>query len=245
MTTTSSTTGTTSTTTTTSTDKTSTARTELSTNFDTFLQLLTAQLQYQDPLDPMDTSQFTQQLVQYSQVEQQLNTNDKLTELISLSKSQGVNAALGYLGMEVSSETSALPLQSSSASFSVDYEGTASTMSVSISDADGNYVRGFELSGFTSGDRFVWDGKDSNGNVLDDGAYKVTATVYDAAGKKIDSTLNTYGVVTGVGFDADGNTVLHQGKVDVAIADVIAANVPVTTKTTTTTDTSSSTDTSS
>src|SRR5690242_8555320 len=70
-------------------------------NFDTFLTLLTTQLQNQDPLNPMDSNQFTQQLVEFSQVEQQINTNDNLKTLISLGQSRSAADAVGYLGKAV------------------------------------------------------------------------------------------------------------------------------------------------
>src|SRR6185503_3409362 len=74
------------------------ARQTLSSNYDMFLKLLTAQLQNQDPLSPMDSNQFTQQLVMYSQVEQQLTTNDNLSSLIALQKSAAGANAVSYLG---------------------------------------------------------------------------------------------------------------------------------------------------
>ena len=90
-----------STSTTSTTSSSSTARTSLATNFQTFLTLLTTQLQNQDPTSPMDSNQFTQQLVMYSQVEQQLSTNDKLDSLIALGSSQSTNLAMSYLGKNV------------------------------------------------------------------------------------------------------------------------------------------------
>src|ERR1700742_2166252 len=74
---------------------------ELSSNFNTFLTLLTTQLQNQDPLSPMDSNQFTQQLVMFSQVEQQINTNDNLQSLIALNLSQTANSAVNYIGRSV------------------------------------------------------------------------------------------------------------------------------------------------
>src|SRR5215469_6276624 len=71
---------------------------QLSANFDTFLTLLTTQLQNQDPLQPMDSNQFTQQLVQFSQVEQQINSNQNLETLISATKNQTSQSAVSYLG---------------------------------------------------------------------------------------------------------------------------------------------------
>src|ERR1044071_1210572 len=74
------------------------AQKTLASNFDTFLSLLTTQLKNQDPMSPMDSNQFTQQLVQFSQVEQQINSNKNLESLIALTKSQTTTAAVSYLG---------------------------------------------------------------------------------------------------------------------------------------------------
>src|ERR1700742_4679470 len=74
---------------------------QLAGNFDTFLTLLTTQLQNQDPMNPMDSNQFTQQLVEFSQVEQQIDTNDNLKSLISLGQSRSTADAVGYLGKAV------------------------------------------------------------------------------------------------------------------------------------------------
>ena len=73
----------------------------LASNFTTFLQLLTTQLKNQNPLDPLDTNQFTQQLVQFAQVEQQLKSNDQLAALVSLQKTAQQTQALGFVGMTV------------------------------------------------------------------------------------------------------------------------------------------------
>ncbi len=74
---------------------------QLAGNFDTFLKLLTTQLQNQDPMSPMDSNEFTQQLVAFSSVEQQINTNDNLQSLIALSLSQQASAAVNYIGHSV------------------------------------------------------------------------------------------------------------------------------------------------
>src|SRR5271156_6288937 len=79
----------------------SSAMSNLTSNFNTFLKLLTTQLQNQDPLSPMDSNQFTQQLVEFSGVEQQINTNDNLQSLIALSMSQQASAAVNYIGHSV------------------------------------------------------------------------------------------------------------------------------------------------
>ena len=123
-----------------------TSRSTLSGNFQTFLKLLTTQLQNQDPTSPMDTNQFTNQLVMYSQVEQQIGTNDKLDNLINLGKGQGVNAALGYLGWEVSSESNNLPKQNGEGHYHIDLANTAKSITVGITDSSGKTIRGMTLS---------------------------------------------------------------------------------------------------
>ncbi len=209
------------------------SRTKLNANFDTFVKLLTTQLQYQDPLKPMDTNEFTNQLVMYSQVEQQLAGNDKLDQLIKLSQGQGANAALGYLGWEVSAQNSNLPLQGSAARFRVTADKPAAQVAISITDSSGKIVRGITAAGNSQTEfNFTWDGKDNNGNQLSDGAYKVTLTVSDASGAKINAQTFTSGVVTGINVDSSGNTVLEMGSVKIAPADVRSVRAPSISETT-------------
>src|SRR6187431_3798703 len=89
---------------------------EIASNFTTFLQLLTTQLKNQNPLDPLDTNQFTSQLVQFAQVEQQLKQNDQLATLVSLQKTAQSTAALEFVGQTVSVDGSTAPLQNGTAS---------------------------------------------------------------------------------------------------------------------------------
>src|ERR1700750_1940019 len=93
------------------------ARGQLSSNFSTFLTLLTTQLKNQDPTSPMDSNQFTQQLVMYSQVEQQISTNDNLKTLISQGSSSAATLAAGYLGKKVSVTTGNASLSGGSANW--------------------------------------------------------------------------------------------------------------------------------
>jgi len=212
--------------------KTSTSRATLSNNFETFLKLLTTQLQYQDPMQPMDTNEFTQQLVQYSQVEQQLSTNDKLDSLLALQKGQGVQSALGYLGWEVSMDTKSLPLQDSKGIFSVTAAEKPQNISIGISDANGKIVRGLTMTGaeFSHDGKLtqdvVWDGKDNNGNQLPDGTYTILVTATRADGSTIKTSMQTRGVVTGIDLDADGNTILKLGTMSLAPQSVKSIRAP-------------------
>ncbi len=89
----------------------------LSENFDAFLTLLTSQLQNQDPLDPMDSSEFTNQLVQFSAVEQQIQANQNLETLIQLQNAQSAANAVGYIGKDVEVPSSQIMLQDGEAKF--------------------------------------------------------------------------------------------------------------------------------
>src|SRR6202000_1113013 len=106
-------------TTTTSTSSTSggDAMAQLSGNFSTFLTLLTTQLKNQDPLSPMDSNEFTQQLVEFRQVEQQINTNTTLQTLITQGQSQGSAVATSYLGKQVTITNGEAPLTNGTATW--------------------------------------------------------------------------------------------------------------------------------
>src|SRR5881227_64289 len=95
----------------------STASQQLAGNFNTFLQLLTTQLQNQNPLDPLDTNQFTQQLVQFSSVEQQINMNTQLSTLISLQQTSQSTSALGFVGQTVTVDGNTAQLANGQASW--------------------------------------------------------------------------------------------------------------------------------
>src|SRR2546423_10774530 len=101
----------------TATNTTGVANKTIADNFQTFLTLLTTQLKNQNPLDPLDTNQFTSQLVQFAQVEQQLKQNDQLATLVSLQKTAQSTAALDFVGQTVSVDGATAPLQNGTATW--------------------------------------------------------------------------------------------------------------------------------
>src|SRR5207344_2660086 len=107
---------------------------EIASNFTTFLQLLTTQLKNQDPLSPLDTNQFTQQLVEFAQVEQQMKSNDQLTSLVSLEKSAVASTALAYVGATVVVDGATGQLSNSTASWNLNVT-KPSTATISIKDS--------------------------------------------------------------------------------------------------------------
>lgn len=110
--------------------------TEIASNFTTFLQLLTTQLQNQDPLSPMDTNQFTQQLVEFAGVEQQMKTNDTLSTLVSLQQGAQTTQALAMVGATVVVNGSTAQLANNQATWSLSSTQPA-TATISIASSTG------------------------------------------------------------------------------------------------------------
>ncbi|MEA2941928.1 MAG: flagellar basal-body rod modification protein FlgD [Bradyrhizobium sp.] len=176
----------------------STAGSTLAGNFQTFLTLLTTQLQNQNPLDPLDTNQFTQQLVQFAGVEQQLKTNDQLTTLVSLQQTAQSTQALGFVGKTAVVDGSTTNLVNSAASWNLSVP-TNSNVAITIANSTGQNV----FSGtypVTAGDNqaFAWDGKGNDGTQWPDGKYTMTATALDASGNPVAVSTQIRGVVNSV-----------------------------------------------
>ena len=192
------------------TDPDSAATTSLSDTFDTFLALLTTQLENQDPLDPMDSERFTEQLVQFSEVEQSIATNTKLDSLIQLQSDNQLNSAVSYIGRTAEFVSDQLLLSEGSAVISYGLDSRAASTAISIVDSNGRTVR--VLDGETSSGRheIVWDGKDGTGADLADGVYSFSLTAVDEEGETIGSVAATTGKVTGVEI-VDGVATLIMG----------------------------------
>ncbi len=168
-------------------------------NFDTFLQLLTAQLKNQNPLDPLDTNAFTQQLVQFSSVEQQLKTNDFLSALVQANANSVQTNAVNYIGKTVAAEGVRSELVNGKAVWNFSLEDAAMT-TVTIKDKEGNVVY-TETGNLQAGTgQFTWDGKTSTGGRAPDGTYSIAMTGLNAEGKTVPISTEFTGVVTGVDF---------------------------------------------
>jgi flagellar basal-body rod modification protein FlgD len=153
-------------------------------NFTQFLQLLTTQLQHQDPLSPMDTNQFTQQLVEFSQVEQQLKTNDSLTALVSLQQAAQSTQALQLVGatVVVSGATAQLSSTGSGATWTLNAsKPTSATVTIADSTGQTAYTGTFALN--AGAQNFTWDGHGNGGRLWPAGTYTLTATGVDASGQ--------------------------------------------------------------
>lgn len=173
---------------------TSSSNSTLAGNFQTFLTLLTTQLQNQNPLDPLDTNQFTQQLVQFAQVEQQLKSNEQLSSILALEKSAQATTALAYVGMTAVVDGSTAPLSNGIASWSFKSDQAASaTITIQNSTGQTVYSGNFNVTNGTS--QFAWDGKGNDGTQWPDGDYKMTITAKDSSGQPVNVTTEVRGVV--------------------------------------------------
>lgn len=183
-------------------------RTRLAENFDTFLTLLTTQLKNQDPMSPMDSTQFTQQLVQMTGVEQQLLTNDLLEKLVSNTGS-GVSTAVSLIGKDVRAEADVAALKNKKAEWTWNLSRDASDVKLEVLDSKGRIVQSIAPTDKKAGDHtFTWDGKNSAGSDMADGTYTLRVTAKDGAGSTVTSKIYADGLVTGVEQSADGSTLL-------------------------------------
>jgi flagellar basal-body rod modification protein FlgD len=178
----------------------STSSTGLADNFQTFLTLLTTQLQNQNPLDPLDTNQFTQQLVQFAGVEQQLKSNDQLKALIAIEKSAQSTQALIYVGNTVAVDGASQQLNGS-ATWNLKAE-KSTTAAITITNATGQTVYSGNFALTDNKASFIWDGKGNDGTQWPAGTYKLTATGMDSTGKDVAIATEIQGIVDSVDLTA-------------------------------------------
>jgi len=167
-------------------------------NFQSFLQLLTTQLQNQNPLDPLDTNQFTQQLVQFAGVEQQLKTNTELSTLVTLQQTAQATQALNFVGKTAVVDGTTATMTNSSATWHLSVP-SSSTVDISITNSSGQTVfTGKYTAGAGSDIPFTWNGQGNDGTQWPDGKYTMTATGKDASGNSVGVAAQVQGTVSSV-----------------------------------------------
>ncbi|HWA90447.1 MAG TPA: flagellar hook assembly protein FlgD [Rhizomicrobium sp.] len=192
---------------------------QLAGNFDTFLKLLTTQLQNQDPMSPMDSNEFTQQLVQFSSVEQQINTNDNLQSLIALSLSQQASASVNYIGHSVVMTSGKGALQNGQVDWTYNLSAPSAGTTLTVKDANGTVVYSGAGGAAQGNNDFAWDGEDMNGNQLPDGQYTLSVAATASDGTAITSTVASKAIVTAV--DMSGTTpMLVLGATEIPLSEV-------------------------
>lgn len=172
------------------------AQTSLTNNYNDFLKLLMTQLQNQDPTSPMDTNQFTSQLVQYSSVEQQIATNTSLTQLIQLTQGGEVLQASSLVGKPVTVTSDRIALQGGKGGLQFDAP-TAGPVSIGVYSDSGVKLREAVVDSQAGRNTWSWDGQDSQGKAVLDGAYR-TVVSGQAGGAAQSLPFTVSGTATGV-----------------------------------------------
>lgn len=193
----------------------------LNQNFDQFLKLLTTQLQNQDPLSPMDTAQFTNQLVMFSQVEQQLKSNDTLNKLLTMQTINMTALGVSFIGKDVQVAGSSFTADGTNpVKLAYSLPATAAVGTISVTDASGNVVFTKPADLNTGTHDFTWDGKTSDGSMAPAGTYTLTVGAQDASGAPLNVTDYVPGRVSGLETADDGTLMLNVGNQLVPMTDV-------------------------
>lgn len=195
------------------------AASALSQNFDAFLTLLTAQLKNQDPLSPLESTEFVTQLVQFSSVEQAIHQRESLEQLVNLQIAWQATAAVSYIGKTVDASGENIFLQDGEAEIRYKLDDDAGDVKIVIKDSTGTVVR--ELTGEkTKGEHTItWDGKDKTGKELDDGFYAVSVTATRGQGIAVGTSTDFSGVVDSID-NIGGQVLLRIGDMRIPIGRV-------------------------
>jgi flagellar basal-body rod modification protein FlgD len=176
----------------------------LTDNYQTFLQMLLTQLQNQDPTSPMDSGQFTTELVQFAGVEQQINTNSNLTQLIQLTQDNATVEATQMVGKQVDVTSSQLALQNGKSEIQFNAP-LAEPIAITVSNASGQALYSETVDATAGANTWTWNGQTAYGTTEPDGAYTVTASAVASDGTTSAVPFSVVGTVTGV--TTSGSTV--------------------------------------
>jgi flagellar basal-body rod modification protein FlgD len=184
--------------------------------------LLTSQLKNQDPTSPMDSSTFTQQLVEYSQVEQQIDTNTNLKSLITQGSTQLGAYATSYLGKAVSVTNGNASLTNGAATWTYSLGTTAASSTLTVTDASGKVVYTGNGETASGNHQFNWNGQDNQGNQLADGTYTLAVNAKASDGSAVTTQIASAGVVSEIDMTS-GTPQLMVGGMEIGLGDI--ANV--------------------
>jgi flagellar basal-body rod modification protein FlgD len=170
---------------------------QLSSNFNSFLDMLMTQLQNQDPTNPMDSSQFTTELVQFSGVQQQVQTNTNLSQLIALQQGTDMMNSSSLVGQQVQATSSQIALQNGTGEISFN-TSSAEPITIQITNAAGQTIRTVSATSSPGTNTWTWDGTTDRGTSEPDGAYNIAVTTSNAAGASTIVPFTVLGTATGV-----------------------------------------------
>lgn len=192
-------------------------------NFDNFLTLLTAQLKNQDPLSPLNATEFTTQLVQFTGVEQAILQNKNLEQLVAQQKNAQIASSVGYIGKAVETAGNQLALGDGAVELSYKLANTAKTCTITISDSNGQKVRNLVGKTGQGTQTMSWDGRNDAGVQMPAGIYKLSVAAVDANGKSVAVNTGMKGEVTGVTV-TDGVVTLKVNNTNVPLTDLMSVS---------------------
>lgn len=171
------------------------SQSQLMDNYDTFLQLLTTQIQNQNPTDPLDAQDFTDQLVQYSSIEQQILMNDSLEALLEIQREANTDSLVSYIGKNITATGDVAVLENGAATWNLEADAAVENLEVAIFDQYGALVATEQTSLDAGENSFTWDGTTSAGLDSSDGAYTISVYGTDADGNFVAVDTNVTGLV--------------------------------------------------
>lgn len=175
--------------------------TQLTDNFDSFLTLLTTQLRNQDPLQPLDTEKFTEQLVQFASVEQSIQTNQHLEALIALQSTAASETALSMVDRVASVNSNAAALSDEPAQWRYRLPDDAASISLKVVDPNGAVIAELQGPALAGVHDIAWDGDTDAGAQAPAGVYRLTIEALDAKGAPLATDLFARGRVDAVAFN--------------------------------------------
>lgn len=194
---------------------------------DQFLQLLVAQLQHQDPLQPQSGAEFVQQLAQLASLEQSTQTNKSLAAIQSAQDAVARTNLTSLVGRSVSARTDSviMPAQGAAPAIAVHLDASAAKVKIKITDAAGKVVRTVDAGPRGAGDAAIaWDGRTDQGTLLSPGTYKVSIEATSASGSTVNAQSVLRGLVSALEFGPSGEPRLRIGDVTVSPADILSVN---------------------
>ncbi|WP_029012290.1 flagellar hook assembly protein FlgD [Niveispirillum irakense] len=184
------------------------AQTRLTTDTQSFLKLLTAQLSNQDPMQPVDPTQWVAQLAQFSTVEQAVTSNSRLAEVLTELRSTGDRMDLSYIGRSVEVAGDRVALKDGKLDATYNVPDGAAKVDISIVNNEGRVLRSFTGEKVAGLHALSWDGKDTEGALMSDGTYTVKVVATDEAGKGLTTDVYQSSKVVRITRD-DGATLFR------------------------------------
>lgn len=172
--------------------------TGLAENFDTFLTILTAQIQNQDPLEPLDSTQFTEQLVQFSGVEQQIRTNESMETLIAATRSNAGAALSGYLGQMAEIDATGAAFNDEPVTWRYTLPQQATSSRITVTDSSGKVLYSQVASKDAGSHDFTWSGELTGGGTAEPGAYYINVVATNSEEARIEADHAVMARITGV-----------------------------------------------